>query len=999
MSGTHSNLDIFWILFCTVLILLMQAGFCCLESGLVRTKNSVNVAIKNFADFCVSGLIFWILGYSLMFGMGGLSFWKPELFFEFSGDPWGKVFFVFQLMFCGTAVTITSGSISERFRFSSYLIIVAMMSGIIYPIFGNWVWAGAEIGEVKGWLAQMGFLDFAGSTVVHSVGGWVALAAILIVGPRTGRFGDEKTEIKKHSIPLATLGVFLLWMGWFGFNAGSSYGFSDSIPGIFINTALSGFSGGMTALFLSWIIFRRSEVENILNGVLAGLVAITASCNLISPLSSVLIGGIAGGICLLGMLILEKFKIDDVVNAVPVHVGAGGWGTLALALFGDVNKWGTGLGRWDQLLVQMTGVGVCFIWSFGIGFCFLWIINKKFPLRVSKKEERIGLNISEHSLEGLTARVKKDEAMISATVDNLKDGIVTVDEEGNVEAFNPAASRMFEFSLEEIIGENVSTLIHSTYQNDTNNTDFKELLFDLSLDKDLKGFSFVGKRKNSDQFPVEITVSRMILEGHLFFVCIFRDVTERKKFEDRLIVAKSEAERANHAKTIFLSHMSHEIRTPMNAILGYAQILLRKKNLNSSQEKAIETISSNGQSLLEMINEILDISKIEAGRMELNVQDFDLKNLISNISNMFELRCREKALNWKTPEIEIWHLVSGDEKKLKQVLINLIGNAIRFTDVGEVFLNVISLENDRYRFEVSDTGRGISEEARENIFKAFYQDDTDRGGTGLGLAIAKKQIDLMGSTLELESEKEKGSRFYFTLSLPRSSEVCINEPSENLEIDSLKKGFSVNALVVDDVKENLEVLSGLLTDIGVVVETAENGKGALQKIDKNSPDIIFMDLRMPVMNGEEAVSKINNKYGKDRFPIVIISASVFGEKEKIMDKLDCQAFISKPFNCKQVFRCLQEILHVEFEYRNKTSENEKTKHLMVDFSKMSLEKSIHEKIIEAAELNNITVLEMLFREVIVSDVELKGLSEILMTHMANYDMDAIISTLNKIKSV
>ncbi len=389
-------IDISWMLLCTALVMLMQAGFACLESGLVRQKNSINVAVKNFTDFCVSSVLFWLFGFALMFGMSARGlFGTTGFFFGSAAEPWLMAFFIFQLIFCGTATTIVSGAVAERMRFSGYLVVTAVLAGVIYPVMGHWMWGSASGVTTAGWLESRGFIDFAGSTVVHSVGGWIALAAVIVIGPRIGRF-DSKTPIRGHNIPFATLGVFLLWFGWFGFNGGSTLGVTEAIPFIVVNTTLSGASGGVIVLILSWRILGRPDVTMVMNGSLAGLVGITASAHIMTALSAVIIGAIAALVMFSATLLLEKLKIDDVVGAFPVHGCAGVWGTLAVALFADPASLGTGLGRWDQLLVQATGVVVCFAWAFGGGFVLLWLINRVLPLRVSPQDERIGLNVSEH---------------------------------------------------------------------------------------------------------------------------------------------------------------------------------------------------------------------------------------------------------------------------------------------------------------------------------------------------------------------------------------------------------------------------------------------------------------------------------------------------------------------------------------------------------------------------------------------------------------------------
>ncbi|MGI9556425.1 MAG: ammonium transporter, partial [Solirubrobacterales bacterium] len=388
-------LDIAWILFAAALVFLMQAGFTALESGLVRTKNSINVAGKNFADFCLAAAIFWLFGFALMFGGGGWLIGDSHFLFD-SDSPYLLAFFIFQLGFLATAVTITSGAVAERMRFLSYLIVAVVVAALIYPIFGHWVWGSfSELGP-DGWLQDLGFLDFAGSTVVHSVGGWIALAAVLILGPRLGRFGKTAIPIRGHDLPMTTVGVFILWFGWFGFNGGSTLGFTAEVPSVIVNTVLSAVFGGVVALLLSWRLDGNPDIPTVMNGSLAGLVGITASANIMETWSAVVVGAIAGLVMYGVTKLLERLEIDDAVGAVPVHLAAGIWGTLAVALLAGADTWGTGHTRIEQLGVQLLGIGACFIWAFGLGFTILKLINRRIPLRIGPEGERVGLNVSEH---------------------------------------------------------------------------------------------------------------------------------------------------------------------------------------------------------------------------------------------------------------------------------------------------------------------------------------------------------------------------------------------------------------------------------------------------------------------------------------------------------------------------------------------------------------------------------------------------------------------------
>ena len=391
--------DVFWVLICAGLVFLMQAGFTCMESGLTRSKNSINVAIKNITDFGISTILFWAFGFALMFGES-VNGWIGSTQFCLSLDDgsWTSTFFLFEIMFCATAVTIVSGATAERLRFRSYIIISIILSGMIYPVFGHWVWNGIQSGTASGWLAQIGFIDFAGSTVVHSVGGWVALAALLIIGPREGRFPRVGAHRKIHgsNLPMSVLGVLLLWVGWFGFNGGSTLSLNDQVAGIITNTFLAGASGVMVTLTVGWIIRKQADAELVIFGSIAGLVSITASAHSVSTASALAIGGI-GGIVMLGVdYLMDYLHIDDAVGAIPVHLGAGIWGTLAVAIFGREEILGTGLSRSGQLLIQATGIGVCFLWTFGLAYGFFTLINFFLPLRVTVEDERIGLNVSEH---------------------------------------------------------------------------------------------------------------------------------------------------------------------------------------------------------------------------------------------------------------------------------------------------------------------------------------------------------------------------------------------------------------------------------------------------------------------------------------------------------------------------------------------------------------------------------------------------------------------------
>ncbi len=398
--------------------------------------------------------------------------------------------------------------------------------------------------------------------------------------------------------------------------------------------------------------------------------------------------------------------------------------------------------------------------------------------------------------------------------------------------------------------------------------------------------------------------------------------------------AQKEAENANQTKSLFLANMSHEIRTPMNAILGFSQILLDEAELNQEQMDSLRTISKAGNHLLDLINDILDISKIEAGKMQLNPNAFDLNDLIRNITLLFQSRCEDKNLDWKLKEeIGEHNIVHGDETKLRQILINLVGNAVKFTDSGEVGITVTQVEDYCFCFEVHDTGQGIPENAQKTIFESFRQDleGKEKGGTGLGLAISKKQVDMMGGNLEVVSALGEGSRFFFTLSLP-PAQIAKRRLEKNQTQDGkvfkLAEGCSVKALIVDDDLDNRTLLSLFLKKIGVDIELAEDGEQALEKVRENIPDIIFMDIRMPVMNGVEATNEIFKEYGRDRMKIIAYTASTLAHEREEFMKHGFHDFVMKPAKKEELYACIKKHLDIEYIYEVEVESAEKANEVL-----------------------------------------------------------------------
>lgn len=404
MNETSYAIDNMFLMIAAVLVLFMQAGFAMVEAGFNSAKNTVNILFKNVMDLCLGMLLFYVVGYGLMYpgdagngffafgqiGIGGIGADAAA-----AGALAPQVDWLFQVAFAATAATIVSGAVAGRLKFPAYLIYSAVITGLIYPISGFWKWGG-------GWLDQMGFYDFAGSLVVHAVGGFAGLAGAIVLGPRIGRFAKDGSSraIPGHNLPIAALGVFILLIGWFGFNPGSQLaivgkGNTDAVMLIAVNTLLAAGAGGVLAMISTWIMHKKPDLTMAANGILAGLVGITANCDSVTNVSAIIIGAVAGVLVVLGVKLLDKLKIDDPVGAFPVHGMCGVWGGIATAIFGSAAMPGGA----HAFIPQLVGSIVIPIWAFGTMLILFFILKKLNLLRVSKQEELRGLDIGEHGEE------------------------------------------------------------------------------------------------------------------------------------------------------------------------------------------------------------------------------------------------------------------------------------------------------------------------------------------------------------------------------------------------------------------------------------------------------------------------------------------------------------------------------------------------------------------------------------------------------------------------
>lgn len=408
---TQANANILWTLVAAILVMFMQAGFAMVEAGFTRAKNAGNILMKNFLDFAAGSVIFFLLGFGIMFGdsiggfFGSSGFALNGIDATSADGMWTLTFWFFQSVFAATAATIVSGGIAERTKFGSYILISMIVTGLIYPISGHWAWGGLW-GEAGGWLENMGFADFAGSTVVHSVGGWCALAGAIVLGPRIGKYTPDgkANAIPGHNIPMAALGVFILWFGWFGFNPGSTTTADGTIGYIAVNTSLAACTGMLGAMITAWIKYGKPDASMSMNGALAGLVAITAGCYELSPIGSMIVGFGGGILVVLSVVFIDQvLKIDDPVGAVSVHGVCGAYGTIMVGLFAAPGYGSiTGIlygGELSVLTTQLIGVGSVFVWAFGMGWIAFSIVKGIVGIRVTEEEELKGLDITEHGME------------------------------------------------------------------------------------------------------------------------------------------------------------------------------------------------------------------------------------------------------------------------------------------------------------------------------------------------------------------------------------------------------------------------------------------------------------------------------------------------------------------------------------------------------------------------------------------------------------------------
>jgi len=723
-----------WILVSAALVFVMQGGFLCLETGLTRSKNNINVALKNLVDFGVTTILFWAFGFALMFGASNGGWFGASAFApDFSAENVDLlVFLVFQVMFCGTAVTILSGAIAERLRFSGYIVITILISGIVYPIFGHWAWNGINAGEFTGWLGAMGFRDFAGSTVVHSVGGWSSLAILILVGARAGRFAADGTprQIPGANLPLAAFGVLLLWVGWFGFNGGSQLAFDDEVIHIIANTLFAAAAGMVAAIIAGYVTHRQVHVGAVMNGALAGLVAITASANAVTTLDSVIIGALGGIIMLFVDWLLLKFRIDDAVGAIPVHLGAGIFGTLAVAIWGDpiyLTADPEAFNRLNMIVVQIIGIVTCGVWTFGLTYIVLSIWNTFDPLRVTEEEEKIGLNVSEHGARSdlldlftvmdeqsrtgdMSLRVPVEpftevgqiadrynkvmgalEIAVTRTdaiINTAMDAIITFSKDTlAIDTLNPAATRVFGYEAVQLEGQPITRLILPwsamlDQMGSTSVLEFRAVLSDMTRSEAFR--ELIGQRADGKPFPMEVVLTEAVSSQTEFYTGTFRDITDRKEVE--LALTRSE------------EYFRHLIENATDLIT-----ILDKDGIIIYQSPSVRRILH------------YEVDEVMGQSLFIYVHPDDSERVVHQLTELQRADDEEPLI-----EFRLLHK-NGQWRDIQAVGTNLLGESV----VDGIVLNARDITSQKTAEAARRVSEAKSQTIIENIEEGYYEIDLD----------------------------------------------------------------------------------------------------------------------------------------------------------------------------------------------------------------------------------------------------------------------------------
>ncbi len=609
-------------------------------------------------------------------------------------------------------------------------------------------------------------------------------------------------------------------------------------------------------------------------------------------------------------------------------------------------------------------------------------------------EKQISLRTKD--LAKANANIQRNAKRFKAVIENAGDAIITVYENGIIRYFNKTAENIFNYDDDEIKGRHFNFLLPRR----------ERRYFNMLLNRFKKNpeESLIGrvievncKRKDGSIFPAEMSLSEIEFEEKHLFTCIIKDITIRKKFEAQLLEASKAADRANEAKSDFLASMSHELRTPLNGILGYAQILERDKLLTEKQLKGITVIKNSGEHLLSLINDILDLSKIEAQKFELHKTVFNLEEQLKTVCSLIKIKTDQKNIDFEINRLsEIPKIVFGDSKVIKQIFLNILGNAVKFTDNGKIKLNIgyrNSTESILF-IEIEDTGIGIEEEKISEIFEPFKQIQSGNKiiqGTGLGLSITKKLIALMNGRIQVESKLNIGSKFTIEIQLETSNEninINLDETPNIIGFGGEKK----NILAVDDNITNLDLYDSILSELGFEIEKCESAKEALSKLNKKKYDLILMDLIMPELNGYDAAKQIKANQAWTEIPIIVVSASTLASNNLLYDKSTFNNYLLKPFNNNELINLIGEHLNIEWKYENISGSIDNSFEDEINYP----DKNILSEILKNAEFGDFKKIEERLSD-LSSEKTFNKFINLTNEYIKQYDDEGLISFLRNIE--